>query len=89
MFPRPRGCHPTGIPARPLPEPTTEFPTPYHIGGRYYVEDIAVGRYPDGETVRDCAGCQGYVYDGPWHVVTRVAPTGHVAEPAESYRPSR
>ncbi|MBX0321929.1 hypothetical protein EGH21_02670 [Halomicroarcula sp. F13] len=52
-----------------------ELPTPYHIGGHYYVDDVSVGRLPDDETVRDCAGCRGYVYDDRWHVVARVRDT--------------
>lgn len=48
------------------------FPTPHHIGGRYYVETVSVGRDPDSATVRDCLSCGGYVFDDEWHLVATV-----------------
>ncbi|WP_254273640.1 DUF7576 family protein [Haloarcula marina] len=53
-----------------------DLPTPYHLGGRYYVDAISVGRLPDDETVRDCLVCGGHVYDDRWHVVADVRDTG-------------
>jgi len=53
-----------------------DLPTPYHLGGRYSVTGLSVGRTPDDPTVRDCAGCGGYVYQDDWHVAATVTERG-------------
>jgi hypothetical protein len=45
-----------------------DLPTPIHLGGRYDVTAVSVGRDPDDETVRDCPVCGGYVFDDDWHL---------------------
>lgn len=45
-----------------------ELATPVHLGGRYDVTGVSVGRHPETETVRDCPGCGGYVFDDEWHL---------------------
>lgn len=53
-----------------------ELPTPYHLGGRYYVTGVSVGRDRDDGTVRDCTGCGGYVFQDDWHVAATVTERG-------------
>jgi len=45
-----------------------DLPTPIHLGGRYDLMAVSVGRDPDDETVRDCPGCGGHVFDDEWHL---------------------
>lgn len=53
-----------------------DLPTPVHLGGRYDLTAVSVGRDPDDDTVRDCPGCGGRVFDDEWHLRATVRDGG-------------